>query len=85
MVEVKTRSADTPLPPEVNVGYDKKRRMVSAAQAFLNSPERAAVPSDLEIWLDVLTVVFDEPQPRIEYFPQAFIPIYVSGHINAMF
>lgn len=80
IVEVKTRSAGAPVPPEVNVGYDKRQRMVGAAQAFLNSDERAALPADLEIWLDVLTVVFDEPAPRIEYFPQAFIPLYVSRH-----
>lgn len=80
IVEVKTRSAGAPVPPEVNVGNDKRRRMIGAAQAFLNSQERAALPSNLEIWLDVLTVVFDEPAPHIEYFPQAFIPLYVSRH-----
>ena len=79
VVEVKTRSAGAPVPPEVNVGYDKQRRMVSAAQAFLHSPDRVSVPADVEIWLDVLTVVFEEPAPRIEYFPQAIIPMYTSG------
>ena len=82
VIEVKTRGGEDPLPPEVSVGYDKKRRMVSAAHAFLASPERGALPPDLEIWLDVLTVVFDDPHPRIEYFPQAFIPMYTSGHIK---
>ena len=80
VVEVKTRSAGAPVPPEVNVDHNKRQRMVSAAHAFLNSTDRAALPADLEIWLDVLTVVFEEPAPRIEYFPQAFIPVYVSGH-----
>lgn len=79
VVEVKTRSAGAPVRPEVNVGFDKQRRMVSAAQAFFHSPDRASVPADVEIWLDVLTVVFEDPAPRIEYFPQAFIPIYTSG------
>lgn len=77
VVEVKTRSAGAPVPPEVNVGQDKRRRMVSAARSFLNSDERSTLPSDLEIWFDVLTVVFEEPVPRIEYYPQAFIPFYV--------
>lgn len=77
VIEVKTRSADAPVAPEVNVGHDKRRRMVSAAHAFLNSAERASLPADLEIWLDVLTVVFQEPEPQIEYYPQAFIPMYV--------
>jgi len=82
VIEIKTRSGGTPVPPEVNVGYDKRRRMVSAAQAFLNSEERGSVPADLEIWLDVLTVVFEGPSPRIEYYPQAFIPMYFSGSIQ---
>ena len=76
VVEVKTRSAGAPVSPEVNVGYDKRRRMVSAASTFLKSSDRARLPADLEIWFDVLTVVFEEPAPRIEYFPQAFIPLY---------
>ena len=80
IIEVKTRSAGAPAPPEVNVGQEKKRKMVSAANAFLNSPDRARLPADLEIWLDVLTVVFEEPEPRIEYFPQAIIPLYLSGY-----
>ena len=82
VIEVKTRSAAAPVPPEVNVTYDKRRRMISAAKTFLNSDERAPLPPDLEIWLDVLTVVFDDPDPRIEYFPQAFIPMYTSGHVK---
>ena len=82
VIEVKTRGGDDPLPPEVSVGYDNKRRMVSAAHAFLASPDRGVLPPDLEIWLDVLTVVFDDPHPRIEYFPQAFIPMYTSGHVK---
>ena len=77
IVEVKTRSAGAPVPPEVNVGRDKRRRMVSAANAFINSAERGTLPPNLEIWFDVLTVVFAEPAPRIDYFPQAFIPFYV--------
>lgn len=82
VIEVKTRSGGTQIAPEVNVNYDKRRRMVSAAQAFLKSDDRRLVPADLEIWLDVLTVIFEEPAPRIEYFPQAFIPMYFTGHTN---
>ena len=81
VIEVKTRSDGAPVPPEVNVGCKKKRRLVSAAYAFLKSEDRAALPADLEIWLDVLTVVFEEPEPRIEYFPQAIIPIFFTGQV----
>lgn len=79
VIEVKTRKGGTRIAPEVNVTADKRRRMVSAAHAFLNSPDRGSLPPDLEIWLDVLTVVFEEPSPNIEYYPQAFIPMYYSA------
>ena len=82
VIEVKTRSGGTPVPPEVNVDNSKRRRMVSAAQAFLKAEDRGSVPADLEIWFDVLTVIFEEPSPRIEYYPQAFIPMYFSGSIQ---
>lgn len=76
VVEVKTRSAGAPVSPEVSVGYGKRRRMVAAASTFLKSPDRAMLPADLEIWFDVLTIIFEDPEPHIEYYPQAFIPIY---------
>jgi hypothetical protein len=50
--------------------------MVRAAGAFMNGPLRGTLPADVEVQFDVLTVVFEEPEPRIQYFPQAFIPIY---------
>ena len=77
VIEVKTRGGDEPLPPELNVTADKRRRMVAAANAFMNDPERAMLPADLEVFFDVLTVVFEEPAPRLEYYPQAFVPFYV--------
>ena len=77
VIEVKTRGGDNPLPPEVNVTAGKRRHMVAAAASFINGPGRETLPADLEIFFDVLTVVFEEPEPRIEYFPQAFVPLYV--------
>ena len=31
----------------------------------------------LEVQFDIVAVVFAEPAPEIEYFPAAFIPLYV--------
>ena len=42
----------------------------------MNGPLRGTLPADVEVQFDVLTVVFEEPEPRIQYFPQAFIPMY---------
>lgn len=75
-VEVKSRTAPVMADPEVNVDRDKMRKLVRAAQAYLHSPARKAL-GDLEIYFDILTVVFDEGKTTINYYPKAFIPFYV--------
>ena len=77
IVEVKTRSKSIIAPPETKVNWEKQRRLIRAANAFVNGPARAGLPANLEIQFDVLTVIFAEPAPLIEYFPAAFLPIYV--------
>ncbi|MBR1577859.1 MAG: YraN family protein [Bacteroidales bacterium] len=78
VVEVKSRVAPVMAEPSRNVGRDKQRRMVAAAQAFLHSEERKHLPADLEIFFDVMSVVFygTGADFDIEYFPKAFIPLY---------
>ena len=78
IVEVKSRVAPVMAEPQRNVGRDKQRRMVAAAQAFLHSDERRELPADLEIFFDVMSVVFygTGADFEIEYFPKAFIPLY---------
>lgn len=75
-VEVKTRSGNASVAPETKVDEEKRRHIVKAANAFLNSRVRARLPADLEVQFDVLTVVFERPAPRITYYPHAFLPIY---------
>jgi Holliday junction resolvase-like predicted endonuclease len=64
--------------PQRNVGRDKQRRMVAAAKSFLYSDERKNLPADLEVFFDVMSVVFygAGADYDIEYYPQAFIPLY---------
>ena len=76
VVEVKTRTGGAPVPPEFNVDHNKRRRMVQAAGDLLHSDALGEIPCDLEVQFDVLSVIFEEPGPRLEYYPQAFIPIY---------
>ena len=76
IVEVKTRSGDAPVAPESKIDCQKRRRLVRAAGVFMNGPLRSTLPANVEVQFDVLTVVFEEPEPRIQYFPQAFIPMY---------
>ena len=78
IVEVKSRVAPVMAEPEQNVRRDKQRRMVAAAHAFLHSADRKALPADLEIIFDVMSVVFfgNGADFEIEYYPNAFIPLY---------
>lgn len=75
-VEVKSRTAPTTADPEVNMTGDKKSRLVRAAQAFLHSEDCLSLYWS-EVFLDVVTVIFDQGRPIIEYYPQAFVPLYV--------
>lgn len=74
-VEVKTRVAPVSAAPEESVGRDKRQRMVRAARAYLNDDK--TLHGGQEIFFDVISVVLDGEERQIEYFPQAFIPIYV--------
>lgn len=76
IVEVKSRHIPAPAAPQTNVDRKKMRRMAAAAAAFLNSGMRKDLPADLEVFFDVVTVLFDGLKFEIEYYPQAFIPLY---------
>ena len=71
-VEVKSRTAPVSAAPEENVTQLKQRRLVSAAHAYLEEKH----PGDVEVFFDIVTVVFDGERTDIEYYKQAFIPIY---------
>ena len=78
IVEVKSRVAPVMAEPQRNVGREKQRRMVAAAQAFLHDESRKDLPADLEVVFDVMSVVFfgTGADYDIEYYPNAFIPLY---------
>ena len=78
-VEVKSRVAPVMAEPQRNVGREKRRRLVAAANAFLHSDGRKDLPADLEVFFDVLSVIFfgTGEDCQIEYYPKAFIPLYV--------
>ncbi len=76
IVEVKSRTVPAAAAPETNVDRRKMRRLARAANAFLNSESRKGLPGELEVFFDVVTVLFDGPKFEIEYYPQAFIPLY---------
>jgi len=77
IVEVKSRTAPSQAPPQANVNRTKQQRLVRAANAYLHSSRRRPLPENLDIIFDVVTVIFEGRTTRIQFFPDAYRPIFV--------
>lgn len=75
-VEVKTRVAPMTASPEDSVGFVKQRNVTQAAKAFVRSLSGTSIRYS-EIFFDVLTVVYSGDEITVEYYPQAFIPMFL--------
>lgn len=74
IVEVKSRTEPVAAAPELSVDSKKMKNLTAAAREYLRSVGEANLE---EVCFDVVSVVFsDTAEPRVEYFPQAYIPIY---------
>lgn len=79
-VEVKSRKAPLSADPQDNINAVKWKRVCAAAAGYLKRGRLAQLGisgADFEIDFDVITVVFDGEKTTVEYYPKAFIPIYV--------
>ena len=76
VVEVKSKTAPVVADPVLSVGRAKQDYLAKAAAAYLHSVQRQQLPHNLEVIFDVVSVVFDNGQAHIKYYPQAFIPTY---------
>ena len=75
-VEVKARQKSIQAPPQDNVDIAKQRRIAKAAVNYMRKAK--GLPGrDLECIFDVIAVTFDGGNARVEWFPQAYIPLYV--------
>jgi len=68
-VEVRTRRNATQVHPLQTIGRRKQRRLIRAAQAFLQEHDPGA---QLACRFDVVAVLLEGEQPRIEWLPHAF-------------
>ena len=77
-VEVKTRVEPVAMAPELQVNATKQKRLANAALAYLHDP-RAPKPLSAsgESFFDIVSVVLGEGRQEVEYFPAAWIPMYV--------
>ena len=75
-VEVKTRRENIQAPPQESVDIRKQMKITKAAGAFLKSGKGRAFGCR-DCMFDIIAVTMIEDHVRIEYFPQAYIPIYI--------
>lgn len=75
-VEVKSRTAPVQGEPEEAVNPAKQRNIVKAARRFMTLKGNE-LSDNLEIWFDIAAVTFDGGDVRLNFFPGAFVPIYV--------
>lgn len=76
-VEVKSRVAPVAAAPEENVTAAKQRKIADAALRFLHKSKDERLAGDLEVNFDVVAVTFDGGEEIVEWFPNAFYPVYV--------
>ena len=76
-VEVKSRVAPVAVAPEENVTALKQRKIANAALRYLHGSKDPGVTGGMEARFDIVAVTFDGGEERIEWFPDAFIPLYV--------
>ena len=72
-VEVKTRFRNIQAPPQDNVDRAKQKKIAAAALRFLKDRK---IFRNMECSFDVVAVTLSGNGHEIEFFEQAFIPIY---------
>ena len=75
-VEVMTHRDSIQAPPQYNVDKAKQSRITKAALGFLHSSKGLPL-SSYECHFDIVAVTFSGDASSTEWFPQAYIPIYV--------
>ena len=76
-MEVKSRVAPVMVSPEENVTLSKQRKIADAALRYLNTAKDKRISADMEVNFDVVAVTFDGCEEIVEWFPNAFYPMYL--------
>ena len=75
-VEVKARRESIQAPPQDNVDRAKQANIVKAAGRYLKSGKGMPYGC-MECMFDVVAVTFEGSEHKTEWFPQAYIPLYI--------
>lgn len=76
-IEVKSRVAPVSARPEENVTRTKQDRIARAALRYLHTSKDPRLHADMEVSFDVVAVTFDKDDTIVDWFPNAWIPLYV--------
>ena len=76
-VEVKSRVAPVAVAPEENVTALKQKKIANAALRYLHRSKDPGVYWGMEVSFDIVAVTFDGGETSVEWFPEAYIPMYV--------
>ena len=76
-VEVKSRVAPVAVSPEENVTAAKQKKVADAALRYLHTSKDKRLSADLEVSFDVVAVTFDGGGEIVEWFPNAYSPMYL--------
>lgn len=75
-VEVKSRVAPVAAEPEENVTSLKQKKIAQAALKFLHGTREGFAGGNTEVFFDIVAVTFDKGDEKVEWFPDAFVPMY---------
>ena len=79
-VEVKSRVAPVAVSPEENVTAAKQKKVADAALRYLHTSKDKRLSADLEVSFDVVAVTFDGGGEIVEWFPNAYYPMYLCPY-----
>ena len=77
IVEVKTRKSDDFGEPEIAVGKTKQRFLIWAADNYVRYKKL-----NVDVRFDIISIVFNDDEPEIEHFEDAFVCTRVSGTLS---
>ena len=75
-VEVKSRMAPVAVAPEENVTPQKQKKIAQAALKFLHGKKAGLDHNVPDVHFDVAAIIFDKGYEDVEWFPDAFVPMY---------
>lgn len=76
-IEVKSRVAPLTARPEDNVTPAKQKKIAAAALRYLHTAADPRIFPEMEVSFDVVAVTFDKDDTIVDWFPNAWIPLYV--------